>query len=522
VTKRIHERGSDGIIVGSFTPAAAAEIAGRRLPLPRGSVGTLHSFAWRALDRPDLTVDRLADWNTSHRSLILSADGRANIDEMAPAEGVTSTDGDALLNEIDIMRARRVPAEKWPPRLQGFYKHWTAWKDNEGLYDFTDLIEQALANTAAAPGNPRVGYWDETQDFTPLELDLVRHWGRDMEQVVLAGDDDQVLYAFKGAAPDAFLDPPVPDEHKWILPQSYRVPRTVHAVATAWIERVSRREPKEYRPRDADGLVRRAGFSHDQPDALLADVERQVADGRTVMILTTCAYMLTAVKNGLRARGLPFHNPYRRVRGDWNPLAATRGVSAADRLLAYLILDERIFGDAAHGWTGQDVRRWSALIRKQGVFRRGAQAAIDGLPDRELSYAEVAALFEDERELEQAVEPSLLWFQTHLMSSVAKRMEFPITIAQRRSATTLVEVPRVVIGTIHSVKGGEADCVYLMPTMSRAGISEWQRPATRDRVIRQFYVGMTRAREELVICDSGHITYGADQGVTARALLGRA
>jgi superfamily I DNA/RNA helicase len=58
------------------------------------------------------------------------------------------------------------------------------------------------------------------------------------------------------------------------------------------------------------------------------------------------------------------------------------------------------------------------------------------------------------------------------------------------------------VGTIHSVKGGEADVVFLFPDMSQAGDAAYQRhgPA-RDAVIRLFYVGMTRAREALYLAD---------------------
>lgn len=60
------------------------------------------------------------------------------------------------------------------------------------------------------------------------------------------------------------------------------------------------------------------------------------------------------------------------------------------------------------------------------------------------------------------------------------------------------------MGTIHSVKGGEADVVVLFPDLSAAGMRQWVGPwEGRDAVIRCFYVGMTRARETLVICQPG-------------------
>ena len=70
---------------------------------------------------------------------------------------------------------------------------------------------------------------DEAQDLNRMQLSLVRKWGDRAEYFIVAGDDDQTIYAFTGATPEAFLDPDIPDDHKIILKQSYRVPRAVHA-----------------------------------------------------------------------------------------------------------------------------------------------------------------------------------------------------------------------------------------------------------------------------------------------------
>ena len=44
--------------------------------------------------------------------------------------------------------------------------------------------------------------------------------------------------------------------------------------------------------------------------------------------------------------------------------------------------------------------------------------------------------------------------------------------------------------------------VYLMPDLSPSGMMEWVgSPAQKAGVMRLFYVGMTRARESLVLCN---------------------
>jgi superfamily I DNA/RNA helicase len=332
-----------------------------------------------------------------------------------------------------------------------------------------------------------------------------------MDQVVLVGDDDQCLYSFKGSSPDAFLNPPIPEEQKRVLSQSYRVPRAVQEIAQRWIEQVSLREPKEYKPRDVDGRVRVLhNGSFNNPELLLQDAEQYLIDGKTVMFLSTCSYMLDPMKAVLRRDGIPFHNPFRRSRGDWNPLTPGRGTSSADRLLSFLRMDESTWGDQARVWTSVDVQKWSEVIKTQGTMKRGARDVLDGLADTLDAEGVINALAEwmNEDALMSAMTMDLDWFERNLLAAKAKGFEFPLKIARDRGGAALRAKPLVMLGTIHSVKGGEADVVYLMPDLSVAGMREWSGAAEqKDAVVRQMYVGLTRCKEELVICQPGSPYY---------------
>src|SRR5205085_4688692 len=193
--------------------------------VPRGQVGTLHSLAYHALDRPELVVGHIADWNEEHPGLALRY--ASSLDE-PPDERVYQTDrGETAAADDEVVRARRVPAAAWPGHVATFAQAWEAWKAARDLYDFTDLIEHGLTDTMAPAPGREVLIVDEAQDLSALELALVRHWGAACDTVLLAGDDDQAIYGFRGATPDAFLDPPVDAEHKRVLHQSWRVPAAV-------------------------------------------------------------------------------------------------------------------------------------------------------------------------------------------------------------------------------------------------------------------------------------------------------
>ena len=60
-----------------------------------------------------------------------------------------------------------------------------------------------------------------------------------------------------------------------------------------------------------------------------------------------------------------------------------------------------------------------------------------------------------------------------------------------------VKNPRIKVSTIHSMKGGEADNILVVPDLSYAAHKEYQtNPATEHRV---YYVAVTRAKQALHI-----------------------
>lgn len=503
VASTVKKRGPSKVMVVSFTRTGAHEIANRgydgqvgKLPIPPENVGTLHSMAYRAIGRPTVYSEHIGDWNNAHREYAMGGGGNRSVNLDEPlVEQNEATEGSKLLGAADVLRSRMTPIEEWPTDVRTFYDKWTDWLGANELIDFTGMIERALAETDYAPCRPEVAFMDEAQDATALELALFKKWGEDCDRIIFAGDDDQAIFTFRGATPDGMLDPRTPESDKKVLSQSYRLPAEVLRVSDAWVQRLSHRQPKDPKPRDAEGSVSIADFTIRQGLEFVADIEKRVDSGQSVMVLTACSYQLDDVKAALRERGLPFHNPYRPSRGDWNPMKVGSGqyVSAADRLIAYMSLEER-------DWTGKDVKEWTEYIRAKDVLRRGAKGIIKNLPDGPLPYETVADLFVSEEALAEAAEPSLEWFRSHLTAAGDKALQFPITVLKARGLSGITEEPRVTIGTIHSAKGAQSDVVYLAPDLSHAGMKQWQgTPEEQDSVIRQWYVGMTRAREDLIV-----------------------
>jgi superfamily I DNA/RNA helicase len=486
-------------MVASFTRAAAVELLQRDLPVERANVGTLHALCYRAMGSPTIAETKLKEFHEAQHAYRLSGDG-IDIDE---PEQHFDTEADRIFARYQVVRAQMLPRERWEPDVLSFAATWERWKGEAGYVDFTDMIELSLAHDFVPEA--RIGFFDEVQDFTRLELSLVRKWGEQMEYIILAGDDDQCIYGFKGATHDAFLTPELDAVNKKILDQSYRMPVDVWLSSALWIDQLgSRRENKPFAPRDARGESKhRPDLMYRDAATIVEEAYDAITSGRSesAMIVGACSYMLTPIVSALRERGLLFHNPYRRKRGDWNPLRAARGTTTAQRLLHLLAYDESVHGDSAHAWTYGDLAAWVPLVRKTGVLRRGQwDKLVEGQPaDRVVSGSTLAAMFED-GVVDAIRSDPLDWLEDHVVATKASVLKYPMTIARKRGGAALMETPKLIVGTIHSVKGGQADDVYLLPDLSPAGNIEWHDARTRDHTIRQFYVGMTRAKERLFLC----------------------
>ncbi|MBI9082711.1 MAG: ATP-dependent helicase [Desulfobacterales bacterium] len=513
--------GSHKIVVTSFTKTGAKEIAnkpsvetGLTIPVDSQNVGTLHSLCFRAIGNPVLAEANKKVWNAEFPQYPMEAAAKGNMDEGGTDESSGSV-GERLLGEVGILRAKMIPEDMWPGvTIKAFYKAWCKFKSAHGFMDFTDLIEVCLRDMPYAPGHPDVIFVDEAQDFTKLQLSLVRSWGQEAQWLVLVGDDDQCIYRFTGASPEAFIRADLDQKFKRVLGQSYRVPQAVLERAMKLIKKVSVREPKEYAPRLDEsgvpvlGLVRRHKESYKSVKQVIREAKEKAANGKTVMFLASCSYMVEPLKAELRSAGIPFHNPYRKRRGDWNPLQSGGGEknSARDLLAGF-------FGSGEDGpyWDIRQFLSWAKYLKvgPEGLIRKNGKAGIKALEDVVIKNGEglhtargVLSQILTDSAVEHAMGRDVKWLFDQVQATRQEGLKYPLQVLGSFGLDAVLGPPKIVIGTIHSVKGGEADSVYLFPDISFQANQEILGKGgkeARDSLYRLFYVGMTRAKEELII-----------------------
>ena len=93
---------------------------------------------------------------------------------------------------------------------------------------------------------------DEFQDITTLQYAVYDEWKPHVDAVLIAGDDDQVVYAWQGADPKLLLDEQVDDDV--VLPNSYRLPSKILNVVNTQIDHIDKRQDKNLKPRKQGGL----------------------------------------------------------------------------------------------------------------------------------------------------------------------------------------------------------------------------------------------------------------------------
>jgi DNA helicase-2/ATP-dependent DNA helicase PcrA len=381
---------------------------------------------------------------------------------------------------------------------------WRTYKGEQGLVGFADMLERVEQRSLL----PSVDYLviDEFQDITTLQYRVYEEWKPHVERALIAGDDDQVVYAWQGADPQLLLDEGGEDV---ILDNSYRLPSRILNIVNREVRHIEQRQEKNLRPRTEGGSVEAV----ESPSML--DLVRNVRstvenDDGTVMVLFRARYQLFQFMDEFIGEGIPFR-------------ALTDQRMWTDRLVDYINAVEKIA--AGEEITGLEARRLADMLADTAFgtnHRDGLYEALDERKD-EAGVEDVAKL---------DIDPGLVKEHAPFMPGppAAEDMLRKTSQFQKKSVKAYfeggyqdVDRDRVRVGTIHSAKGREADHVFVATDLTEKvveqmaasvedsvdvpGDAEFSKntdpvPMVTDNERRVFYVGMSRARERLVVLEN--------------------
>lgn len=295
----------------SFTKAAAGE-ALRRLGLQRSDkISTLHSLAFRAVNASPMSMVDSYKLRKFGKVAGIAFSGSSN-DEYGDQMEV----GDKYLNIYNLSRSKLTDkreeyydSEERPGDYAQFLhcvESYDSWKQAYGFLDFTDLLEQYIAR----PVNhgARVLFIDEAQDLSMLQWRMIDKMLQfeQVQEVTIAGDDDQAIYEWSGADPhgmSTFMQRY--EAAQSILAQSYRVPVAVHELARQVVGDIKNRVKKVYRPAPRPGEVVRYGafdpnsLDHGDDILVLCRSHTQKKEVEEAMVAVRKPYRVEGGKPGL-------------------------------------------------------------------------------------------------------------------------------------------------------------------------------------------------------------------------------
>lgn len=330
-------------------------------------------------------------------------------------------------------------------RFKRFCDAYALYKHGQGLSDFTDML--ARYSTEGFLVDVDVAIIDEAQDLTPLQWRVVERAFSTAKELWVAGDDDQAVHKWAGADEDHFLSLGYAQE---VLPILHRLPRSIYNLSQEISARIERRYPKDHRPRDAEGSVN-----------WVASPEEVDLSSDTWLMLARTRTQLTELMAEARSQGVVY---------------VWKGVSSVNPDHVRAIQGY----ETSRG--GRSIDIWTA-----GLTLAAAGLAFKPEEDRDYTPADMASY---------GLRLDIIWHDALTSISLEDREYY---LACLRRGEKLTSAPRVRIDTIHGAKGTEAKNVLLMTDLNyRVQKGVELDPDAEHRV---YYVGATRASENLYICE---------------------
>ena len=561
----------DHVLAFTFTNRAAREMRERierrvgRETARRLWVGTFHGTGLRLLRReshrgeiagrdPNFVVYDREDQESLLKEILK---GMGLTEEAArPGEilGKISDAKSALVTPQEAMRVAMTPFQRRVSEAYAFYEEGLR---RRSAFDFDDLIAQVVWLFRA---RPEVAEFyarrfvhvlvDEYQDTNHSQFRIVEALGKGHDNVFVVGDDDQMIFSWRGADLSNILDfeRGFPGAAVIRLEQNYRSTGNILAAANAVIENNRERKGKRLWCEREGGARMRFVLAGDESEEAQRVVEflheRALAPGASRQ-LRECAVLYRthaqsrALETELRHRGIPYElvggiSFYQR-REVKDLLAYLRlAVNPTDAAAFWRALNtpKRGLGDAVRARIEARVKAGAPnpiealrAALQEGGLGRGASSAtaflelLDELRARAAEPADVLLREVLERTaylhwLEGEDERAAAERRANVEELLEAAAAFAATAAEPGLATYLAEAAlltdadrleegadRVLLLTAHNAKGLEFDTVMvagleegLLPHASSLDI-----PSELEEERRLFYVALTRARHEVLL-----------------------
>lgn len=319
--------------------------------------------------------------------------------------------------------------------LESFAKGLKDYKSSRNLIDFTDMLSRAIVQNSWPVLDTLLV--DEAQDLSRLQWQVVKELMKFAKNTIIAGDDDQAIFRWAGADIDTFLSL---DGNIEVLDKSYRLPKTVHKLATEVSAKIEERKEKHFHGTDKEGAV-----------IHVSSLDEVLFGTGKFLVLARNGYTVQKASYFFMEEGLDFDFKTRGAR-HWPSLKAARA------------------------WTG-----WS----KGGEISREDAQLIERFSGHGILHHD-----------RNRAAPAIPWYE--VLTKIPVRERDYLQEALRRKENFLA-APRIRLSTIHGAKGAEEENVVLITDMSARTYGNYQ--DNSDDENRVLYVAITRAKQNLYIVE---------------------
>ena len=437
---------------------------------------TLHKFCRRYFEEEVFDPKACMLDYALQAKIIKTSDKRLSDDNFTYKDwslGVYDKSRNMMLDPVEVYKKEQHKMDSLDIYIRKIdtYNHYK----KDSFIDFTDMIERTIDEVDFP--ELKILILDEAQDFTPLQWSVLYKLAQKAKRVYLAGDDDQGIYKFNGSDPKYFTT--YFPGRKVILRQTRRFGEAIHHFSQIIRRGILDSIEKDYEHLEKEGYVKR----------YLNFAEIPIGDlPGTWYILGRVNTTVNELRLSAKEAGLYFADnrgnksfdvkQWRAIKA-WTAISKGKDISKqnAEVMMRYI----REVKDHSYRRTGF----WIDLPDTQTYD-------FDGLCDW------CGLNLNDEA----ATKP---WWQILLRNFTPSQTEYFLRLLQRYGQKSLDDEPQIIIDTIHSVKGGEANNVVLYSkTNWPASYVNKKDASDKSDEKRVYYTGATRARDTLHILSSNY------------------
>ena len=545
-----HDVSPSNILVITFTKAAANEMKQRferemKTANAKVTFGTFHAIFFLVL--------KLA-YNYNSSNIITDEIKYQAMRELINRHGLEYRDENELMNgilgEISMIKNSRIPLEHFYSTQCGedvfrkIYKDYEAFLQKHRLIDFDDMLTLTYELFQERPDI--LSAWqkkyqyilvDEFQDINQIQYDIVRMMASPRNNLFMVGDDDQSIYRFRGSKPEIMLHVPkdYPDVKQVALDINYRCPKEVVDVSQKLILHNKERFSKKIVAwKHSDAVVRFQQFNTQREEILfmIKEIEARLQKGYAlsdIAILFRTNMQPRLLMEQLMAYNVDFktRDQIPNLYDHWIAkdirayISIARGSRERKDFLMILNKPKRYIGRDSLYEKQVDFEEWEKLYEEQPwiaerieklhydikmLEKMSPYAAINyirhgiGYEDYLVEYAQYRNLNkEDLFDILDELQASAKGFKNYDAWELHIK---EYTEELRERAKKRQENPNAVtLATMHSAKGLEFRSVFIMD--ANQDVMPYKKAVLEKDIEeerRLFYVGMTRAIEDLTIC----------------------